>query len=77
MTTETARADERPALRLVNGGWRPLRVGVIGGGIAGLATAHFLAKAGHRPVLLESSRQLGGLGTHFEHHGSPSTGGTT
>lgn len=69
MTTETARADERPALRLVSGGWRPLRVGVIGGGIAGLATAHFLAKAGHRPVLLESSGQLGGLGTHFEHHG--------
>jgi protoporphyrinogen oxidase len=66
---EIARSDERPPLRLVPGGWRPLRIAVIGGGIAGLASAHFLAKAGHKPVLLESSGQLGGLGTHFEHHG--------
>jgi protoporphyrinogen oxidase len=64
-----ARSDERPVLRLVGGVRRPLRVAVVGGGIAGLASAYFLAKAGHRPAVLESSAQLGGLGTHFEHHG--------
>ncbi|MFN8545811.1 MAG: FAD-dependent oxidoreductase [Candidatus Binatia bacterium] len=46
-----------------------LRVGIIGGGIAGLASAHYLLEAGHRPVVLESGDQLGGLGTHFEHDG--------
>jgi protoporphyrinogen oxidase len=51
------------------GGTRRLRVGIIGGGIAGLASAHFLLKAGHLPVVLEASDQLGGLGTHFEHEG--------
>ena len=69
MNVRTARSDERPLLRLVGGGWRPLRVAVLGGGIGGLASAYFLAKAGHRPVVFESSTQLGGLGTHFEHHG--------
>ncbi len=69
MKAGSARPEERPALRLVGGGRRPLRVAVVGGGIAGLASAYFLAKAGHRPVVFESSGQLGGLGTHFEHHG--------
>jgi protoporphyrinogen oxidase len=46
-----------------------LRVGVIGGGIAGLASAHFLLKVGHVPVVLEASGQLGGLGTDFTHEG--------
>ena len=46
-----------------------LRVGIVGGGIAGLAAAHFLLKAGHTPVVLEASDRLGGLGTHFEHEG--------
>jgi protoporphyrinogen oxidase len=67
--TSGARSEERPVLRLVGGVRRPLRVAVIGGGIGGIASAYFLAKAGHRPVVLESSGQLGGLGTHFEHHG--------
>ena len=47
----------------------PLRIGIIGGGIAGLASAHYLLGAGHTPVILEASEQLGGLGTHFEHAG--------
>lgn len=46
-----------------------LRVGIIGGGIAGLASAHFLLRVGHVPVVLEATGQLGGLGTHFEHEG--------
>lgn len=46
-----------------------MRVGILGGGIGGLAAAHFLQKAGHVPVVLESTDQLGGLGTHFEHQG--------
>lgn len=42
-----------------------MRVAVIGGGISGLASAHRLARSGAEVVLLESSDQLGGLGTFF------------
>ncbi|MFF1611486.1 NAD(P)/FAD-dependent oxidoreductase [Amycolatopsis sp. NPDC058278] len=42
-------------------------VAVIGGGICGLAAAHRLALRGTRVTLLESSDQLGGLGTFFAH----------
>jgi protoporphyrinogen oxidase len=45
------------------------RVAVLGGGIGGLASAHFLLKAGFTPVVLEASDRLGGLGTWFEHQG--------
>ena len=45
------------------------RVGIIGGGIAGLATAHFLNQEGFEPVVLEAGDHLGGLGAHFEHDG--------
>lgn len=45
------------------------RVAVIGGGIGGLASAHFLLQHGYVPVVLEASDRLGGLGTHFQHHG--------
>jgi protoporphyrinogen oxidase len=38
---------------------------VIGGGICGLAVAHRLAQEGTRVTLVESSDQLGGLGTFF------------
>jgi protoporphyrinogen oxidase len=45
----------------------PAHVAVIGGGICGLAAAHRLAHRGTRVTLLESSDQLGGLGTFFAH----------
>ena len=57
------------AMPALGDGGRGLRIGIVGGGIAGLASAHFLQCAGHTPVVLESSAQLGGLGTHFEHEG--------
>src|SRR5262249_33959668 len=60
------RGGNMSELRRSNGA---LRVGIIGGGIAGLASAHFLLNAGHVPVVLEASDQLGGLGTHFMHQG--------
>ena len=44
-------------------------VGVIGGGIAGMVTALRLAKNGFGVSLIESSDQLGGLGTFFEYEG--------
>ena len=37
-----------------------LRVGVIGGGWAGCAAAAACARAGHQPILLEASGELGG-----------------
>ena len=43
------------------------RIGILGGGIAGLASAHYLLKRGYTPVVFESTDRLGGLGTHFEH----------
>jgi protoporphyrinogen oxidase len=43
------------------------RIGILGGGIGGLASAHYLLQRGHTPVVLEGSDRLGGLGTHFEH----------
>lgn len=72
--TGTAAADRvGEARRLLRAAPRrrggALRVGVIGGGIGGLASAHFLLKAGHVPVVMEATDQLGGLGTHFEHAG--------
>jgi protoporphyrinogen oxidase len=48
----------------------PKQIGIIGGGIAGLASAYFLLRHGYTPVVLEASDRLGGLGTHFEHRGT-------
>ncbi|MCM1984691.1 FAD-dependent oxidoreductase [Lyngbya confervoides] len=45
------------------------KIGIIGGGIAGLSCAYRLATQGHQVTVLESSPQLGGLGTFFEHQG--------
>lgn len=46
------------------------RIAVIGGGIAGLASAYFLLQHGYTPVVLEASDRLGGLATHFDHDGT-------
>jgi len=40
---------------------RPSRVAVVGGGPAGLAAAHALAQAGHRPTIFDAERELGGV----------------
>lgn len=45
-------------------------VGVIGGGIAGLAAAHFLVAGGAKVTVFESSDQFGGLGAAFRHNGN-------
>ena len=46
------------------------RIGILGGGIAGLTSAHYLLQRGCIPVVLQSSDRLGGLGTHFDHQGT-------
>jgi protoporphyrinogen oxidase len=43
------------------------KVIIIGGGIAGLTATYQLAKKGYKVTLLESSSQLGGLGTYFKY----------
>ena len=43
------------------------RVAVVGGGIAGLATAFYLKRSGAQVCLYEGSSQYGGLGTFFTH----------
>lgn len=45
------------------------RVAVLGGGIAGLASAHFLVDSGFEVTLFESSDRFGGLGTFFDFEG--------
>ena len=39
-----------------------LRIAIIGGGIAGLATAIALRNVGLRPVVFESAREIGAVG---------------
>ena len=46
-----------------------MRIGIVGGGIAGLACAHYLLKSGHTPVVFEAEANLGGLGSLFSHNG--------
>ena len=43
------------------------KVIIIGSGIAGLTAAYQLANKGYKVTLLESSSQLGGLGTYFNY----------
>jgi protoporphyrinogen oxidase len=40
-------------------------IGIIGGGITGLASAFYLLRSGAQVTLLEAGPQLGGLATHF------------
>jgi protoporphyrinogen oxidase len=44
-------------------------IAIVGGGIAGLASAWRLLSLGHRVTLFEASDALGGLGGTFEHDG--------
>lgn len=39
---------------------KPLRVVIIGAGLAGLSTAKYLSDAGHVPIVLEGRDVLGG-----------------
>ena len=55
------------------GSGAPLRVAVVGGGLAGMSAAVALESAGARVTLLESSRRLGGRASSFE---DPQTGET-
>ena len=45
------------------------RVAILGGGVAGLAAAHYLTKAGFRATVVERARVVGGLCGSFESHG--------
>ena len=45
------------------------RTAIVGGGIAGLAAAHYLARAGASVTLFEGSDEFGGLGATFEYRG--------
>lgn len=47
-----------------------MRVAIIGGGIAGLASGHYVLKAGHQPVLLEAAGETGGSALPFLHEGT-------
>lgn len=46
-----------------------MSVAIVGGGLAGLATAAYLGRAGHRVTLFERSETLGGRGGTTEHSG--------
>lgn len=47
-----------------------MRVGILGGGVAGLACGHYLAKLGHVPVVIESAAELGRMGAPIVHAGA-------
>ncbi|MCP4003077.1 MAG: NAD(P)-binding protein [bacterium] len=45
------------------------RIGILGGGIAGLTSAYYLARSGFKPVVMEPSSDLGGLRPQIDHEG--------
>ncbi len=44
-----------------------MRIGIIGGGLMGLALAHRLSAEGHAVTVFERDQQLGGLATHHDY----------
>lgn len=46
-----------------------MKIGIIGGGISGLASAYLLSKRGHAVTLFEKGPMLGGLASSFEMNG--------
>jgi protoporphyrinogen oxidase len=46
-------------------------IGIVGGGIAGLAAAHRLRRAGHEVRVFEASDSVGGLAATYETQGDP------
>ncbi|MBW4612841.1 MAG: NAD(P)/FAD-dependent oxidoreductase [Desmonostoc vinosum HA7617-LM4] len=44
-----------------------MNIGVIGGGMMGLALAYRLSQQGHKITVFESNKQLGGLTTHHDY----------
>jgi len=47
----------------------PKNVVILGGGVAGLAAAHYLARDGHRVTVVEKAPHTGGLCASFQSHG--------
>jgi len=47
-----------------------MRIGIVGGGIAGLTAAYRLVKAGHQVFVFESDEKLGGLARSFDFAGT-------
>eukprot|EP00976_Prorocentrum_cordatum_P107942 1194735-Prorocentrum_minimum.AAC.5 len=41
-------------------GTEPKTVAIVGGGLAGLSCAKYLVDAGHKPIVLERNKMLGG-----------------
>jgi protoporphyrinogen oxidase len=46
-----------------------MRIAVVGGGVAGLASAHYVLKAGGNPVVFEATGAVGGFAAPFLHDG--------
>lgn len=64
-TTEAASASAKAAEARIFA--RPTHVAVIGGGIAGLVSAHFLVQAGAHVTVFEAGDHFGGLGSSFRY----------
>ncbi len=45
-----------------------MKIGIVGGGITGLALSYYLSKNGHQISIFERDNQLGGLTTYHDYH---------